>query len=347
MPAKEVNGVRPAELSDRNQRYAGQMAGRELKALFRAFREGDELSFRRAAQEIIDDEEAKEHTALARDLRSLLASGVQTAVAPDVALPSPPKDREGEWPLAEVRHSQKSLDELVLRGSLVERLRSLVEEHGKWGELDRRGVPRRQRLLLYGPPGCGKTSAAEALANEIGLPLVIVRIDSVVSSYLGETASNLHRVFDFVREGSWVLLFDEFDALGKARDDPGEHGEIKRVVTAFLQMLDAFRGSSLLLAATNHQQLLDSALWRRFDDVLEFGLPSVHQNRQLLRRGLAGARRAPIDVEAAASRLKGRPHAAAEKVAWDSIRYAVLAGRRSVSAKDFERALEDALHRPW
>jgi len=322
------------------------VAGRELKALFRAFKEGDELSFRRTAQEIIDDEEAKQHTALARDLRAIIAGGSQRAIAPDVSLPAPPQDREGEWPLAEVYHPRKAIDELVVRGELVDQLRSIVDEHGKWGSLDLRGVPRRQRVLLYGPPGCGKSSAAEAIATEIGLPLVIVRIDSVVSSYLGETASNLHRVFDFVREGSWVLLFDEFDALGKARDDPGEHGEVKRVVTAFLQMLDAFKGSSLLLAATNHQQLLDPALWRRFDEVLEFGLPTVHQNRQLLRRGLRGAGE-KLDIDTAASKLKDKPHAAAEKVAWDSLRYSILDGRDRVSKKDFERALTDALARPW
>jgi len=323
------------------------MAGRELKAMFRAYKEGDELAFRRAAQEIIEEEEAKQHTALARDLRGLLAGGLQTAIAPDVALPAPPKDREGEWPLAEVRHPQRALDDLVLDGRLLDRLKSLIDEYGRWEELDRRGVPRRQRILLHGPPGCGKTSAAEALATEIGLPLVIVRIDAVISSYLGETASNLHRVFDFVNRGSWVLLFDEFDALGKARDDPGEHGEVKRVVTAFLQMLDAFRGSSLLLAATNHEQLLDSALWRRFDDVLEFGRPTVHQNRLLLRRGLRASKRQRVDVEAGASKLKGKPHAAAEKVAWDAIRYSILDGRKAVSEQDFERALDDALARPW
>jgi ATP-dependent 26S proteasome regulatory subunit len=169
----------------------------------------------------------------------------------------------------------------------------------------------------------------------------------LVSSYLGETASNLHRVFDFVNKGSWVLLFDEFDALGKARDDPGEHGEVKRVVTAFLQMLDAFRGSSLLLAATNHENLLDPALWRRFDDVLEFKRPTVHQNRLLLRRGLRAVKRENVDVEAGASKLKGKPHAAAEKVAWDAIRYSILDGRKTVAGQDFDRALDDALARPW
>lgn len=323
------------------------MAGRELKQLFRAYREGDELAFRRAAQEIVAEEEAKHHVALARDLRALLAGAGSHAVAPDVVLPEPPRDREGEWPLAEVRHPEHAFDDLVLGSDLVRRLRSLVEEYRRWAQLDRRGVPRRQRLLLHGPPGCGKTSVAEALATEIGLPLVVVRIDAVVSSYLGETASNLHRIFDFVRNGSWVLLFDEFDALGKARDDPSEHGEIKRVITAFLQMLDAFRGPSVLIAATNHEQLLDPALWRRFDEILTLPRPTVHQSRQLLRHRLRGVKHAGLDIDASASRLRGKPHSAVEKVAWDAVRYAILEDRDDVTSRDLERAVGDALARPW
>lgn len=323
------------------------MASRELKALFRAYKEGDELAFRRAAQEIIEEEEAKKHTALARDLRALLVGGVSRAVAHDAPLPAPPMDREGEWPLAQVRHAERALDELVVSGDLERRLRAITDEYRKWELLDRHGIPRRQRILLHGPPGCGKTSAAEAIAAEIGLPLVVVRIDAVVSSYLGETASNLHRVFEYIREGSWVLLFDEFDALGKARDDPSEHGEVKRVVTAFLQMLDAFRGSSLMLAATNHDQLLDPALWRRFDEVLEFPRPTVHQIRLLLRRQLRAVPTKGIDIEGAASKLKGRPHSAAEKVCWDAARSAVLDGRSTVTQDDFSSALRDALSRPW
>lgn len=324
------------------------MAGRELKGLFRAYREGDELAFRRAAQEIIEEEEAKNHVALARDLRALLAgAGSRAAVTPGVTLPEPPRDREGEWPLAQVRHAERAIDDLVLSGSLIDRLRTLVEEFRRWEEIDRRGIPRRQRILFHGPPGCGKTSAAEAVAAEIGLPLVVVRIDAVVSSYLGETASNLHRIFDFVGAGSWVLLFDEFDALGKARDDPTEHGEVKRVITAFLQMLDAFRGPSLLIAATNHEHLLDPALWRRFDDVLEFPLATVHQSRQLLRRRLRAVKHLGLDIDAGASRLKGKPHAAAEKVAWDAVRFAVLADREVVEQRDLGRAIDEALARPW
>jgi SpoVK/Ycf46/Vps4 family AAA+-type ATPase len=256
-------------------------------------------------------------------------------------------DREGEWPLAEIRHPGRVMDDLVLNGSVLEQLRSVAEEMPRWDQLDRHGIPRRQRLLFYGPAGCGKTSAAEALAAELGLPLLIVRLDAVVSSYLGETASNLHRIFDYASNGSWILLFDEFDALGKARDDPTEHGEIKRVITAFLQMLDGFRGPSLLIAATNHERLLDPALWRRFDEVVQFAKPTVHQARALLRRRLRVLHHRGIDVDIAAGRLRGLPHAAIEKVAWDAARYAVLDHRETVTQGDVARAVETVRSRPW
>jgi SpoVK/Ycf46/Vps4 family AAA+-type ATPase len=323
------------------------VAGRELKQLFRAYREGNELAFRRAAQEIIEDEEAKQHLALARDLRKILVGGNGAAVAEGVTLPPPPMDREGEWSLAEVRHPERTFEDLVLGGRLDSSLRRLIEELRQWERLDLHGLPRRQRLLLYGPPGCGKTSIAEAIAAETGLPLMIVRLDAVVSSYLGETASNLHRIFDYARNGSWVLLFDEFDALGKARDDPTEHGEIKRVITAFLQLLDGFRGPSLLIAATNHEQLLDPGLWRRFDEVLEVQLPTVHQLRKVLGLRLRGVQHRGVNVRGAASRLGGLPHAAGEKVALDARRSAVLAGRKSLTAADIDEAVGDALARPW
>lgn len=323
------------------------MAGRELKQLFRAYREGDELAFRRAAQEIIEEEESKQHSALARDLRRIIVGGGTAAIAEGIMLPAPPMDREGEWPLAEIRHPSRLMGDLVLSGKLSDRLQSIADEFHRWDDLERHGVPRRQRLLLYGPPGCGKTSVAEAIAAEVGLPLMVVRLDAVVSSYLGETATNLHRIFDYARNGSWVLLFDEFDALGRARNDPPEHGEIKRVITAFLQMLDSFRGASLLIAATNHEQVLDSALWRRFDEVLECPRPTVHQLRNLLRLRLRPVAHPGVDVERAAHDLKGLPHAAAEKAVWDARRFAILSSRHAVTQADVERAVEDARARPW
>jgi SpoVK/Ycf46/Vps4 family AAA+-type ATPase len=175
-------------------------------------------------------------------------------------------------------------------------LENVVEEVRHWPALDAAGLPRRQRLLLQGPPGCGKTTSAEAIAAELGRPLLIVRLDAVVSSYLGETASNLRRIFEYADQAPFVVLFDEFDALGRSRDDASEHGEMKRVVTAFLQMTDRYRGPSLLLAATNHPALLDEALWRRFDEVLTFGLPTVHQLRQVLRLRLKGVAHSGLEI---------------------------------------------------
>ncbi|MFO7971928.1 MAG: AAA family ATPase, partial [Desulfobacterales bacterium] len=163
--------------------------------------------------------------------------------------------------------------------SLIE---EILKELHKSEVLKSYGLYPVDRLLFCGPPGCGKTLTAEVVASELGLPFSIVRIDSVVSSYLGETASNLRQVFDFISSISMVVLFDEFDALGKERDDASDHGELKRVVNAFIQMLDGYGGKSLLIAATNHDHILDSAVWRRFDEVLIFDLPNIEHLRRLI-----------------------------------------------------------------
>lgn len=324
------------------------MAGRHLKEIFRAFHVRDELAFRRAAMEIIEEERAKHHNALARDLQKLLAAGGGSLdPVSTVVVPAPPKDREGEWDLGEVREPDHLLEDLILNKAVSSALENLVEEIRQWPALDAAGLPRRQRLLLQGPPGCGKTTAAEAIASELGRPLLVVRLDAVVSSYLGETASNLRRILEYADQAPFVVLFDEFDALGRSRDDASEHGEMKRVVTAFLQMTDRYRGSSLLLAATNHPVLLDEALWRRFDEVLTFGLPTVHQIRQVLRLRLKSVAHSGLQIDRYASALKGRPHAAAERLVTDARRNALLRDSAVVTDQDVVRALPRITSRPW
>ena len=137
-------------------------------------------------------------------------------------------------------------------------------------------------MLLYGPPGCGKTKCAYLIAKQLNLPLVIARLDSLISSYLGTTAKNIRNLFEFAQKIPCVLFLDEFDAIAKARDDNNELGELKRVVNSLLQNVDSMSKDSLLLAATNHQQLLDSAVWRRFDYKLEIELPDKEAISKLI-----------------------------------------------------------------
>ncbi|WP_420445275.1 AAA family ATPase [Candidatus Poriferisodalis sp.] len=324
------------------------MAGRDLKELFRAFRNADELAFRRAANTIIEEEEARHHVALARDLRKILASGESIDIGQgDVRLVPPPTDPDQGWDLATVRRPERYLANLVLRPAVVTALTDLAKEVPDWNRLEALGVPRRNRVIFYGPPGCGKTSAAEALAAELGVPLVVVRLDAIVSSYLGQTAGNLRRIFDYTSSAQWVVLFDEFDALGRERNDPSEHGEIKRVVNSFLQLLDGYTGPAMLIAATNHEEILDRALWRRFDEVVEFPLPTVREIRMLLGRGLKHVKSGPLPIDEMGTQLRGLPHAAVEATAWTAIRIAMRDNRTAVSVEDLTAAVAAAKRRRW
>jgi SpoVK/Ycf46/Vps4 family AAA+-type ATPase len=321
------------------------MAGRHLRDMIAAYGERDDLKFRRAAQAIIQEEEAKRHTVLARELRTVLAAnaGVGTYDAPP--MPEPPTDRDSSLPLARVSQPDRFLADLVLAENARGALDHVVKEVRHWATLDRAGLPRRNRILLSGPPGCGKTSAAAAIAHELNRPLVTARVEGLISSYLGETAANLANLFSFVSTGAYVLFLDEFDSLGKMREDTADHGELRRVVNAVLQQIDAYQGPSLIIAATNHSHVLDSALWRRFDSVVELGLPTESQVTELLTRRLLG--NGMEYVTPFIPRLAGLPHAATEFFADSAKRHALLEDRTQISEADIEFAGIEVTSRPW
>jgi SpoVK/Ycf46/Vps4 family AAA+-type ATPase len=322
--------------------------GEQLKNLFRSYQHSDDVGFRAAAMEIIAEEQRKNHHALARDLQRILESGTGRAIRKNSDLHDfdrLPRDRERETVLVDVRAPERYLDDIVLSDTLHQQIAIILDEFRSSSVLQTYGLHPRRKLLFCGPPGCGKTVGAEAIAGELGLSILYTRFDAVISSFLGETASNLRKVFDYAARGKWVVFFDEFDAIGKSRDDTGEHGELKRVVNTFLQLLDNFASDSLFIAATNHQGLLDEALWRRFDDILYFGEPNQEQIYAVIQIKLRGFRHKDLKLESFVPRMVGWAHADVERVCIEAMKISILSSKDKIDNASFSLAFERQLHR--
>jgi len=238
-----------------------------LVQLVRAAKKGDDLDLRRSVEALIAEERVKEHHVLAERLEEALrTNGSQGRNGASLSNETP----RG---IAFVRPRQR-LEDLVLETEVVEAVEELIEEQRRIEVLRAHGLEPRHRVLLTGPPGNGKTSVAEAIAERLMTPFLLVRYHEVIGSYLGETASRLAQVFDAARTRQCVLFFDEFDALAKERGDEHETGEIKRVVTTLLLQIDDLPSHVVVVAASNHAELLDRAVDRRFQLRLELRAPS-------------------------------------------------------------------------
>jgi len=319
-----------------------------LKRLFDSYQRKDDQEFRKAADEIIEEERKKHHVTVANDLLRCLRNGSRDCAVRQprqFASEPPPLDSDRKTPLFTIRRPARYLEELVLDARVRSLLDRVMLEFRSWEILEANGLLPVRRILFCGPSGCGKTVTAEAIASELGLALLYVRFDSVVSSLLGETAANLHKVFDYARRDQFVVLFDEFDAIGRSRDDVTEHGEIKRVVSSFLQILDNFEGRSLIIAATNFEQVLDPAIWRRFDDVVRFERPTSHELRRLIDKRLAPLAFNDAQATSLVEELTGGTYADAETVCIDIRRSCAMEPTRSVTDAHLTAALERVRYR--
>ncbi len=243
-----------------------------LIELVKAGVSGNQTSVRETAEAIAADERAKKHSGVADRIARVLANARRPETMQH-GRNGGVRVRDGSGGILR-REPRRPLTELFLDREIRDACLELIEEQLRADVLRAHGIDPRHRLLLVGPPGNGKTSLAESLAYELALPLFVVRYEAVVTSYLGETAQRLRRLFDFVRTEPCVLFFDEFDAIGKERADLHETGEIKRVVTTLLLQLDDIPSYCVLIGATNHPELLDRATWRRFQMRLELERPS-------------------------------------------------------------------------
>jgi SpoVK/Ycf46/Vps4 family AAA+-type ATPase len=319
-----------------------------VRKLLVAHFQGDEAGFRTAAWDVVKQERQLNHTVLANDLERILndANGSPRAAKTffttlSAANGNMPKDKDKNASLIELSEPDRDVDNLVLTAELRKSIERVLRERRSSELLRSHGVKPMQKLLFCGPPGCGKTVAAEALAHALYLPLATVRFDAVVSSYLGETAANLRKVFDFARLRPVLLFFDEFDAIGKHRTAIDEHGELKRVVNSFLQLLDGFHSETLTVAATNHQGLLDPALWRRFDEILMFPPPTVEEIETLLCRHFHQITvSSSVRLRNVARSMLGYSHADVERVAQEAIKETILEERDQVMPGALKAAVE-------
>jgi SpoVK/Ycf46/Vps4 family AAA+-type ATPase len=257
-----------------------------IVSIVRAGASGDKQLLRDAAEALMADERAKRHFAVADRLQRALST---VAVTPPALSTSaqPNNSASGRDAILELE-PRIQMDQLLLPLPARESGRQLIEEHARADVLRAHGYEPRHRVLLSGPPGNGKTSFAEGIAEALGLPFFVVRYDALIGSFLGETNTRLRRLFDYVRTQPSVLFFDEFDAIGKERGDTHETGEIKRVVSFLLMQLDQLPSYVIICAATNHGELLDRAVWRRFQMRLAFPAPDRKSITSYLERIIDG-----------------------------------------------------------
>lgn len=316
--------------------------GKLLRKLLRAGREGDDEAFVEVSEEIIEHERQKKHHLLANDLeRILYGTSANDSHSSKQLKDAIPEAEERALPLAEIKEPVRDLEDVILSEENRDLVERLLRERRREDSLSSFGLRPIERLLFCGPPGCGKTLTAEVIATELCLPLAIIRLDSVVSSYLGATTSNLRKIFDFIEEWPVVALFDEFDAIAKTRSDQTDHGELRRLVNAFLQMADDYRGDSLIVAATNHEGVLDRAIWRRFEELLIFELPEPADIRQLLELKLRGARR-DFEIEDVPVRewFLGMSYADIERVVLRAVKTMALEHQEFLDLEKLEDAVE-------
>jgi SpoVK/Ycf46/Vps4 family AAA+-type ATPase len=249
-----------------------------LVDLVRAGSHGDQVRFKRAVEALVAEERAKHHHVLADRLAENLSANGSGASAPLV-----PRDAQVQQLLLEVV-PRKSLGDLILPEVVWTACRELIEEQHRAELLRSYGLEPRHRVLLAGPPGNGKTSVAEALAEGLMVPLLAVRYEGTIGSFLGETAGRLERIFTHARTRRCVLFFDEFDVIGKERGDAHETGEIKRVVSSLLLQIDTLPSHVVVVAASNHAELLDRAAWRRFQVRLHLPPPGHKERVEWFRR---------------------------------------------------------------
>ena len=318
----------------------------QIKSLIRSYGDADGEMFVSVALQIAAHEAKSGKAKLARELKELVdeirrrQAGTRIGGSVPIARPS------GELAsLLAVTYPGTRLSQMVLPEGQEEKLDRILVEFRQRSKLREHGLSPRRKLLLVGPPGVGKTMTSRALAGELKLPHFAIQFHSLITKYMGETAAKLHAVFEAIRETVGVYLFDEVDAIGAMRSGTNDVGEIRRVLNSFLQFLEQDDSDSLIVAATNLEEMLDAALFRRFDDVITYDLPDEAEAARLVQNRLAAFGVSEEAVQSAVAAGVGLSHAEIVRGCDEAAKDAVLSDRDGIDAAFLRRTLEHKVER--
>jgi SpoVK/Ycf46/Vps4 family AAA+-type ATPase len=316
----------------------------QIRALVQSYSEGNDGRFLSVAMQVAAGEARKGHAAFSAELRRMIEKAKERLQPQQTTGQTIPfAAARGELSdLFAVVHPQTHLSDMVLPRALHDRMKRIVDEHRQMAMLKGHNLRPRQRLLLSGPPGCGKTMTAQALAGELGFPLFVVRLDALMTKFLGETSAKLRLIFDSMERVRAVYLFDEFDSIGTQRGSASDVGEMRRILNSFLMLLESYHGSSLVIAATNHGHALDEALFRRFDDLLSYSLPGKKLIEMIISRRL---RQFPstnrVSAAQVATAAAGFSYAEVTRACDEAVKTLLLTGRVELKTADILHALEE------
>ncbi len=313
----------------------------QLKALVQSYTAGDQNRFMSVAMQIAAHAARTGKDKLAADLQKLIDEArrrqPEAGAMQPVPIARPGGDLAG---LVAATYPHQRLADMVLDAQAHEKLSRVLVEYRQREKLLSHGFHPRRKLLLVGPPGCGKTMTASVLAAELGLPLLYVQLHTLITKFMGETAAKLHIVFDAMHQTRGVYLFDEFDAIGAHRGAENDVGEIRRVLNSFLQFLERDDSDCLIIAATNYHGMLDHALFRRFDDVVQYGLPDASMARHLIENRLSAFDLRRLGWKSITASAADLSHAEIVSACEDAAKDAILADSRRITTTMLNRALK-------
>lgn len=318
----------------------------QVKQLFRHFVKKDDKRFLSVVLQIAAHEAKIGHVNVAEELRFLVDKAKLTLGKKEedtfkvlssntVTMDSSSSD------LFSVNHPSINFKDIILSDEIKNKLIRFLDENRNAKKIRQYGLIPRRHLMLYGPPGSGKTMSASVIANELHLPLFTVRMDSLMTKFMGETSIKLRSIFDYISLNRGVYLFDEFDTIGSKRSVTNDVGEVRRVLNTFLQLLDEHHSDSLIISATNHKEILDHALYRRFDDVIEYHAPDKLEVYNLIKSRFSVFKMDIKNKEQLVNTAAGLSYAEIKKSCDDAVKSAIISNDKIISQNLLESILNE------